>query len=875
MDMFTTKYLNKVLGKTFLICLLLLFAGGTVQAQFDNFEEIVINFDVPRLLNKDIFVQYDGQDIFLPVLEIIGMLELNITNDQPSRRIFGSILSKDDKFEIDIGQGKIKISAGEFELLRDQYFYNGRELFLRIDLFVRCFNLQAQFDFSQLEVTLPLNKDFPAYQRLKRKQAQEKLLTKREVEKKIYALPFKRAWFKGGVADWMLSTNPVGARKVQYFSLNTGTMVAGGDLMVSGNGSFVMGNDPTVTGDNKLRNRFEIDDLRYKWHYFIANQKYISQVEAGNVFAGGRLSRPLMGVMATNKPQIRRKHFQTIKVSDYIGEGWEIELYIDNRLIDFVRTDESGKYDFNIDIFYGASLINLKMYGPNGEIREKEINIKVPYNLIPKNEVEYTVAFGQDDNPFSSGIFGQANCFYGITTRLTTGVAFDLPISTEDSAKFGFAGEFSFQPLTNLTLNGYASPSQSINTGITFSKPSIVSINGSFTHYLSKGYRNLAGRLQTYSVSVTSPLKIGGHRINLRCNTFIDRFPKANEINTYYGLSTSASKIYINYFGKYGINKNLENGLTLTDISSQILMSTTLIRWVRPQVRFDYDHSQNQIRKIGLYLTKRVFRTGQITLSLEKNVMSKSNLIMATFTLYGGFANFNTRAITTGEQISVTQTQRGSIRYNQETNSLHFDRRAGVGQGSAVLRPFLDRNFNGRYDEKSDEIVPGLTAKIKGANGRLTNDGTVFYFDRLRAYEEYVVEINEYSLDDPLLKPIHEGYRINFNPNMVTAIDVPIVMAGEINGSVKRQTASGQSGLGGAKVVLVNLSTGERTEISTFNNGEFYYLGLIPGRYRAEVDNNQLTSSGYKSSPPYIDFELKPSETGAIVEDIHFLLIPR
>ncbi|MEE9442192.1 MAG: carboxypeptidase-like regulatory domain-containing protein [candidate division Zixibacteria bacterium] len=873
--MFTLKYSNKTSGYIFLICLLLIFSGGTVQAQFDNFEEIVVNFDIPRLLNKDIFVQYDGQTIFLPVIEIIGLLELKITHDQPGRRMFGYILSEDDKFLIDIGQGKIKTKKEEFDLLRDQYFYNGYELYLRHDLFTLCFNLNTKFDFSQLKVSLPLNKDFPAYQRLKRKQAQEKLMARREVEKKIYALPFKRAWFRGGVADWMIATNPIGTRQVQYFSLNTGSMVAGGDLMISGNGSVVMGNDPTVTGDNKIRNRFEIDDLRYKWHYFVANQQYISQIEAGNVFTGGRLSRALEGVLATNKPQVRRKHFQTIIVSDYIGEGWEIELYIDNRLIDFIRTDESGKYDFNIDIFYGASLINLKMYGPGGEIREKEINIKIPYNLIPKNEVEYTVAIGKDDNPFSSGIFGQANCFYGVTTRLTAGISADLPISTEDSSRFGFAGEFSYQPLTNLTFNGYASPGQMVNAAMTFSKPSIVSINGSFTNYLSKGYRNLAGRLQTYSISATSPIKIGGRRISLRCNTFVDRFPKATEINTYYGLSTSISRIYINYFGKYGINKNLENGLTTTDISSQLLMSTTLLRWIRPQIRFDYDHSRKQIRKVGVYLTKRVFRTGQISLSLEKNVIAKSNLIMATFTLYGGFASFNTRAVTTGDQIAVTQIQRGSIRYNQETNSFHFDRRAGVGQGSAVLRPFLDRNFNGRFDEKIDEIIPGLTAKIKGANGRLTNDGTVFYFDRLRAYDEYVVEINEYSLDDPLLKPIHEGYRMNFNPNMVTAIDVPIVMAGEINGSVKRQTASGQAGLGGAKIILVNLSTGERHEITTFNNGEFYYLGLIPGRYRAEIDNNQLISSGYKSTPEYIDFELKPSEQGAIVEDINFLLIPR
>ena len=81
---------------------------------------------------------------------------------------------------------------------------------------------------------------------------------------------------------------------------------------------------------------------------------------------------------------------------------------------------------------------------------------------------------------------------------------------------------------------------------------------------------------------------------------------------------------------------------------------------------------------------------------------------------------------------------------------------------------------------------------------------------------------------------------MNFNPNMVTSIDVPIVMAGEVNGMIIRKTARGQSGLGGAKVVFINFSTGEKTEVVTFNNGEFYYLGLIPGRYRAQLDKSQL-----------------------------------
>ncbi|MEZ5358589.1 MAG: hypothetical protein R3F48_07120 [Candidatus Zixiibacteriota bacterium] len=858
MDMFAT--IRKFAGVAGCIILTgLLWTTSPAHAQYD-FEEVVVNFDVPRLVNTDIFVQYDGSTIYLPVIEIFNLLELNTNHSPVARKIYGHFIDKDKEYDIDIEHAKVTSFMGEFDLPRDAYLYEGHEFYLRVDLFKPFFDLEPKFDFSQLKVSIPLNRDFPAFQRMERRKAQEKLLSTRDDEKKLYPLPFKRAWFEGGVADWMVATNPVGRRKIHYFSLSTGNMLLGGDL--------------SVTGTGNTLNGFDAEDIRYLWHYYVDDNKYISQVEAGKVYAGGRLPRGLDGVYATNKPQIRRKFFQTINLHDFVGQDWEVELYIDNRLTDFMRADAQGEYNFNVDIHYGASMITLKKYGPNGEIRIEEQNVKVPYNLIPKKEVEYTVAIGQDKNPYNGGYYAQANCYYGITSRFTMGVNVDAPISADSSDGVMAAADLSLQPLTNLTINGYAAPNHALNAGINFSQPYVINFNGSFTHYLANGFRNLAERKNTINLSMSSPLKIGQKRLSLRLNTFIDMFEKSTDINTYYGFSTNISRFYVNYFGKYGISNYHDNRPTITSISSQVLLSASIFRWIRPQFSVDYNHSENEIIKFGIALTKRVFKTGQLSMSFERNEQAKTTLMMATITMYTDFATFSTRAQKSGDQTALTQTQRGSVRYNKELNTVHFDRRAGVGQGSAVLRPFVDNNFNGVYDE-GDRVVEGLTAKVKGANGRLTNDGKVFYFDRLRAYDEYTIEINNYSLDNPLLKPVHEGYRMNFNPNMVTSINVPIVMAGEVSGLITRKSAKGTSGQGGAKIVFLNLTNGTKTEVMTFNNGEFYYLGLIPGHYRAQLDKSQLDNYGYRSYPEYIDFEIENDPDGAIVEDIDFMLIPR
>ena len=868
MDLFRrTRTYRHTSAVASLLLTFLVWPASPAVSQNVHFEEIVVNFDIPKLINADISAQYDGQTVYLPLLEIFRLLEANSKHDQNTRQIRGYITSPKDAFEIDIELGTVRSLGTEFLLPEDSYMYDGYELYIRIDLMERYFGLAMQFDFSKLQVRLPLNQDFPAYQKLKRKLAQDKLLAKKEETREVYALPFRREYLKGGVADWMISTNPLGNRRTHYFSLGLGGMLLGGDVTVSGNGD--------------TREGVDSRQLRYKWHYYFDNNRYLTQAELGEVFSGGIFSRRLDGFLLTNKPQVRRKYFQTIKLSGYLDEGWEVELYIDHRLTDFAYTDHTGEYNFNVDIYYGASSITLKMYGPNGEFKTEELDVKVPYNLIPKGEVEYVAAVGKADGQLEKGVFGQASCFYGITSRLTAGVNVDVPVKVDHPADLPgeknrplFGGEMAFQPLTNLTMTGFYAPDYAMQGGISFTHPAVFNVNSQVTLYKSDPIRNPLGQVHNVGFAVSSPLRLWGRTLGLRCNITHDRYPKSTHLGAHYGFSTSLSYFYINYIGRYKISEYAEVDRSVKTISSQMILGSRKTWLVRPQCRIDYDHSRNELVKYGVFLTRQVFKTGQVSLSYERNEVAKSNLFMLTFNLFSSFADFNSRVIASTDQVAMTEAQRGSIRFNQELGAFNFNRRSGVGQCSAVLQPFVDDNFNSTYDE-GEEQIPGLRAKIQGAGSQLSAKGKIHYYDRLQPYDEYVVEIDEYSLDNPLLKPVHEGYRVHLNPNMVTVIEVPVVVVSEMSGMVQRQSEIGRTGMGGVKVQVLNLVTGTRNEISTFNNGEFYYLGLIPGKYRARVLQEQLEAYGYISEPEMIDFEVNAVEGGSVIENIDFLLIPR
>lgn len=839
--------------RTGVLCGLLLAVASAPYAQEAEYEEIVVTFEVQRLLKTDLFVLYDGEAIYLPLVETFRLLDLNARTDVDNHVAYGFFISHNQRYEIDVRANRARTHLGEFPLTAGDCIETQYELYLRVELFNKLFGLDLEFDFSMLRVFMKLNKDLPAWQKLERRMAQKKLRRETVALRDVRELPLSRQYLAGGALDWTLSSNPL--EDNHYYDLTAGGVVLGGDFTLEASGNTINGFSP--------------DRLSPRWHYYVENNGWLTQAEAGRITTNGPLARSLDGALLTNRPQVQRKYFQTLRLNGYLGEGWEVELYVDNKLTDFMDTDQNGEYNFNLDIVYGSSLITLKMYGPNGEIRTEEQFIAIPYNLIPKNSVEYTVAGGSTDQGRETGTFAQGTAYYGVLDNLTAGLATDVPVSAEDSSELTVAADLTFQPLGNMTLNTSFSPNNEISLAANFTELSVVSLSAEATRYFENPIRNYVERDYSLSFSASAPIRYKGRHFGLRYNVLHEVRRDVNTTSMSYGLSASLPLISLNYLGRTKLSRNETR--TTTTSNSQLIASPNFLRWVRPQFRIDYDHSRNEISRYSVFLSKRLFRIAQTTLSYERNELTGSDLISVTVDVFTDFLGLTSRVSRSDNQTRWNQLQRGSIQYDHAARNVRFERRNQVGYGAAVVRPYLDRNYNGEYDA-SDEYLPGLRAKIEGVGGQPTGKDRVYYYDRLRAYDNYLVQIDEYSLDNPLLKPTHENFRVAVSPNMVTEIRVPIVMAGEINGGVKRETELGKVGVGGVRVLLYNLSKETVTEVTSFNDGEFYYLGLIPGQYRAYVDPAQLEQYGYHSIPAQIEFEVAPIEGGAVVNDINFVL---
>ena len=212
--------------------LALMLAPAAGLAQSGMLEEIVVGFDVPKLIEKDIFVQYDGSTVFVPVIEVFGILDFPVQADLIGERISGKIPDRAgqlSKFLIDLTRFQVKALGSERALLRSDYYLDDRDLYLRIDLFGDLFDLRMIFDFSLLRVRLPLDEEFPAYQKVKRGRARKKMVKKKEALRDVRMLPRVKSYAAGGALDWRISANPVGGG-AQHYNFDLGGLLFGGDL---------------------------------------------------------------------------------------------------------------------------------------------------------------------------------------------------------------------------------------------------------------------------------------------------------------------------------------------------------------------------------------------------------------------------------------------------------------------------------------------------------------------------------------------------------------------------------------------------------------------------------------------------------------------
>ena len=108
---------------------------------------------------------------------------------------------------------------------------------------------------------------------------------------------------------------------------------------------------------------------------------------------------PLTGVVAagrgavlTNRPLTARTAFDHTIIEGDLPSGWEAELYRNGELLAFAKADGSQRYIFdNVQLLFGKNRIRIVLYGPQGQVKERDETLNVGQEDVPAGKSWYWI----------------------------------------------------------------------------------------------------------------------------------------------------------------------------------------------------------------------------------------------------------------------------------------------------------------------------------------------------------------------------------------------------------------------------------------------------------------------------------------------------
>ena len=652
-------------------------------------------------------------------------------------------------------------------------------------------------------------------------------------------------WSVGSSQMWNESTD-------NHFSLGVGTELLFGEANVSVN----------------YYDRYKFDDrqLLYLWRWVDNDKTFIKQAQVGKIFNQtiAFINSPVIGAAVRNSPTTVRKAHGFYTIKEFTEPNWTVELYINNVLMNFTKTDASGLYVFKVPIVYGYTTLKFKFYGPMGEERTDERIINVPYTIMPAGEFEYGLSGGVLQDSVLSR-FGKGDFNFGINSYLTVGGGLEYLSSISTGAYIPFL-RATIHPFSKLIINGeyaYGVRARGL-LNYYFWKNALLEID-----YAKYARGQLATRFnanEERKIKLSLPFS----------KKAISGFAKLDFTQLVYsGFSYNQGSVMISaYHNQLSFNTSAQvNWISkgIPFISSDLALSYRLKGGfiIRPSAQFNVTIGKFIMFKAEI--EKRMSRS-YVSVSYQRNVLFGGNSINLNFKYDLSFARTNVSANYNSGRFITSESAQGSLSFGSGNNYVQAGNNTSVSKGGISLYPFLDLNNNALFD--ANEHMVKLTAvRIEGGKAIIREKDSIVRIPELNAFVSYTLEFSDTDLENIAWRFKHKIYKVLIDPNQYKRIDIPIISTGEVSGMVYLDRENSLKGIGRIWVRVYD-KTGTKEIAKTLSESDGYidYMGLAPGDYIARIDSVQLNELDYKADPPFRSFTIKKMELGDIVGGVEFVL---
>ncbi len=840
----------------FLLCVLLFFSAALPAYAQSEPEELILAVQAGRYnLSSGLLAYEHNNHYYLPVLALSSAFEFHAEGDFSMRRVTGWALEEERSFQIDVLNNKMQVRGKDETLAQNMVLpeavTGAGDFYVRMDVLNRLWPVALTVNKANLSLDVLVDGTLPFVQKAERKKRQNALSVFRQKGQKEKALtPLANPYRIYGLPVLDIETQHSYDESRDAFDGRLAVTGVQDLLWMSANYSAVTQyQDGRMEAPDALRLRFDRDatltePLPFDLQHIELGDTRLRHAPLIKNNTGGR------GFLMSSSKRKRDGTFDVTTIEGTGPQGWDVELYRNDSLIEFSTINERGEYRFeNVELNFGNNIIRVVLYGPQGQMREVAENYSFGANMLRPGQFNYTlgvldaekdlIPIDQKRHDVLNGAAASGEIAYGIN-RFITGYATLSSLPTDQDRlrrDFLSVGTAITMPIGALQIEGYQDVSQ-----------------------------DSAGRARGNALDARFITDVNGFKFNIR-NALFNKFesPEAGYGDT---ALTRQTEIGIQKnipfaFGMLGLNLDYKNnqrrdnsrfstigtrqsfsynGLRLTHVttsylgdnhhqtSGQLTATARIKKWrLRSAVNYDavpdsrlrgFDGEifyRASDKLSGSLLARHDFQEEDSGTGLQLNY-DFDKFIGSVETLWGEKS---------GAQIMLRASTALGPYANDGGYMMTSDRLTGA---SAVrARVFMDRNNDGRYDE-GDVPVQEARVKVNSRNPEKRSDQNGWLVNIAGSgVENAAVELDHASLEDPYQLPVGEGFMATLRPGSLPQFDFPVIETGAVDGSV--YAPGGKPGQG-LKLELVDAHDVVLQETETAYDGFYSFEYVPPGSYR-------------------------------------------
>ncbi len=835
-----------------------------------------------EILTEALTAYADGGELLVPFGQLCDLLGLAITTDVAHGTAAGFFISEGRLFDLDVATGAATVEGKPSRFDAAGVEIHQDDLYIRASLISEWFPLRLDVDLYGAVIVVRPRDRLPIQLRLDRERKLASSLAGRartEAKFPVQALPYRL--LDGPFVDQSVRFLRVpnaaggGTNSLQYSTNVTG------DLLFAEANAFLSGTEQGISDTRLSLSRKDPDG------------QLLGFLDARDVTVGDVLhpgldlvasARSGPGFLVSNYPLQAPTQFDRQSFRGSLPAGWDVELYRNDELLAYGRSRPDGLYEFlDVALLFGMNIFRLEFYGPQGQKRRETSLLNVGQSQTPPGELRYRLV-GNDPSlrlvgtgPANAGRRASLETSVGLARNVSATLAVasvDLSDGRHEYAKAGLRGFWSW-----LFANADFAADRRGGSVLQATLQSRVRAFGFFLQHAeirdfrSEVFSDAAGALE--------------RRTTLRLDsaipeTFLPRLPISLELRQDRLVGGQLTNRFVGRISAFRRATFLSNQVTWSfspgaettfreTAQGQLLASQLIGRFaLRGEMAYDLRPTQ-AVTTLALTAERGLgtsyLATGGITRLLREG---RTTYSVGLNKLEGAFGFGVSVDYVSPDGFGVNALVSISFGRDPRRGKWHSRARTMAPLGALSGRAFLDTNGNGVRDA-GEKPVPGAGILLNGSNAPgVTDAGGDLFVSNLPPHRHLDVSLATATLEDPYWKPGVEGTGIVPRPGKTALVDFPVIVSGEITGTVYVARGGVRGAATNVELELVDATGSVLKKTRSAYDGFYELTDLRPGRYALRVAASSLTRLGVETGPAPRPVEMSP--TGTVLEVFDFVL---